>query len=295
MKSKWFAIYIYYPGNLDLMLQQLIHPFTNRFFKNESDGAYFFIRYWENGSHIRLRMKVDPEKQEMLSAEIRNRVNAFFAQYADPMLHTGPKTESESPGHELTYISYEPEINRYGNQQSMPWAEAHFCSSSVFILDWINSRKDGSSILAQALSIHLMLLAATQWMFPRLLSVCDLFIDGWLPRLYDPAKDAALEKRLWLKQFESAFDRAKSQILPASKHFWESLTGDTAPDKVSRFLQENIKIMKNYSAAGFEEAKLNEIVTSMMHMNNNRLGISNYEEAYGVYCLRRALDHIANS
>lgn len=295
MKNKWFAIYLFYPGNLDLMLQQLIHPFVNKFFKEKSDETYFFIRYWENGSHIRLRMNVNPEKQEMLTAEIKSRANVFFAQYPDLMLHSTPETRSGYPGHKMVYASYEPEIKRYGNPESMPWAEAHFCSSSAFILDWINSRKDGSSVLVQALSIHLMLLCATQWQFSRLLRVCDLFIDGWLPRLYDPKKDATLERQLWLKQFESTFNRAKDQILPASQYFWESLNKDAAPEKINDFLQENIKIMKNYSAAGFEEAKLNEIVTSMIHMNNNRLGISNYEEAYGVYCLRQALDYIAHA
>lgn len=280
MDKKWFAVYLFYPGDLNLMLQQLIHPFINRFFKEESDGAYFFIRYWENGSHIRLRMNVDPEKQEMLFAEMKNRANVFSAQYPDL---------------KLIYASYEPEITRYGNLQSMPWAEAHFFKSSAFILDWISSKKTGASVLVQALSMHLILLHATGREFPRLLQVCNSFINGWLPRLYDPNEDPAQERERWLKQFELSFAPAKTQIQAASKTFWESMIQDAATVKISQYLYENTIIMQNYSSAGFQEAKLTEIITSMMHMNNNRLGISNYEEAYAAYCLRQSLDFIARS
>lgn len=280
MDKKWFAVYLFYPGDLNLMLQQLIHPFINRFFKEEADGAYFFIRYWENGSHIRLRMNVDPEKQEMLFAEMKNRANVFSAQYPDL---------------KLIYASYEPEITRYGNGQSMPWAEAHFFKSSAFILDWISSKKTGASVLVQALSMHLILLYATGWEFPRLLQVCNSFINGWLPRLYDPNKDPVRERERWLKQFELSFSPAKTQIQAASKTFWESMIQDAATVKISQYLYENTLIMQNYSSAGFQETKLTEIITSMMHMNNNRLGISNYEEAYGAYCLRQSLDFIARS
>lgn len=240
-------------------------------------------------------MNVCPEKQEMLSEEMRKRANVFFAQYPDLMQHSGSTLGSGYPVHKVILASYEPEIARYGNLQSMPWAEAQFCSSSVFILDWINSRKKDSSVLVQALSMHLMLLYATKWEFPALLRVCDLFIDGWLLRLYDPTKDPAAEKEFWLKQFESSFAEAKSQILPASQSFWASLTEGDTSNKTAHFVQKNTSVMRSYSNAGFEETKLHEIVTSMMHMNNNRLGISNYEEAYAGYCLYQALDFISRS
>jgi thiopeptide-type bacteriocin biosynthesis protein len=294
MKTKWFAVYLFYPGDLDLMLNQLVQPFIHDFFKEESAGTYFFIRYRENGSHIRLRMKVNPKKQDILAVEIKKRAADFFVQYPDVTPHQDSAT-TVTAGHQVVYASYEPEITRYGNLQSMPWAEAHFFSSSAFVLDWISSRKTGASVLVQALSMHLILLYATGWKYPRLLQVCDAFINGWLPRLYDPNEDPVQERAFWLKQFELSFTPAKTQILGASKTFWESMIQDITSDKISRYLYENKLIMKNYLSAGFEEGKLTEIVTSMMHMNNNRLGISNYEEAYGAYCLRQSLDFIAHS
>lgn len=295
METKWFAVYLFYPGDLDLMLNQLVQPFIHDFFKEGSAETYFFIRYRENGSHIRLRMKVLPEKQAMLELEINQRAAGFFVRYPELTRPQDLAATTAPPGHKVVYSSYEPEIKRYGNLQSMPWAETHFCRSSVFILDWIKSRKTGASVLVQALSMHLILLYATGWEFSRLLQVCDVFINGWLPRLYDPNEDPVQESAFWLKQFELSFSPAKTQTLIASKSFWESMTEDAASDKISRYTHENKSIMKNYLSAGFEETKLTEIVTSMMHMNNNRLGISNYEEAYGAYCLRQSLDFIAQS
>lgn len=294
-KTKWFAVYLFYPGDLDLMLNQLVQPFIHDFFKEASTETYFFIRYWENGSHIRLRMKVHPKKQASLAAEIKQRANEFFVRYPEVLLPQDLATATVPSDHKVVYASYEPEIKRYGNRQSMPWAEAHFFSASAFVLDWISSRKTGASVLLQALSMHLVLLYATGWEFSRLLQVCDVFIHGWLPRLYDPNEDPVQESALWLKQFESSFSSAKMQVMEASKTFWEAMIKDIASDKISCYLQENTSIMKNYLSVGFEETKLTEIVTSMMHMNNNRLGISNYEEAYGAYCLRQSLDFIAQS
>jgi thiopeptide-type bacteriocin biosynthesis protein len=296
MKTKWFAVYLFYPGDLDLMLNQLVQPFIHDFFKEESAGTYFFIRYWENGSHLRLRMNVHPKKQESLAAEIKKRAADFFVRYPDLIRAQDlAAAAAVPPGHQVVYASYEPEITRYGNLQSIPWAEAHFFRSSAFVLDWISSRKTGASVLVQALSMHLILLNATGWKFSRLLQVCDTFINGWLPRLYDPNEDPVQESAFWLNQFELSFRPAKTQLLGASKIFWESMIQDVSSDKISCFLHENKLIMKSYLSAGFEEGKLTEIVTSMMHMNNNRLGISNYEEAYGAYCLRQSLDFIAHS
>lgn len=285
MKAKavqWFAVHLFYSGDLDLILRELVTPFIREFFADEDTEAFwFFIRYWENGSHIRLRMNTEHSLQDILTKALEKRANEFFLQYpAD---------------HGLKFPVYEPEITRYGNRQSMRWAELHFFKSSAFILDWICTRKPGASVLIQALRLQLILLLATGWEITRLITVCNFFIEGWLPRLYLSGADTATQKIFWLKEFETSFDRAKEVILPASKVFWEEVTTGTANQEVQDLFKANRLILQNYQQADFTEIKLIEIMTSLMHMNNNRLGISNHEEAYGMYCTLQCLDFIANS
>ncbi|KIO76743.1 hypothetical protein TH53_13340 [Pedobacter lusitanus] len=294
INNQWFATYLFYPGDLDLMLKELVTPFIRDFIPAEQENVYyFFIRYWENGNHIRLRINADIQLQEVLAKELKKRANAFFAQY--PALNKSGVFPEEVlfADHYVQFAAYEPEIERYGNRQSMPWAETHFYKSSAFILNWINTRKPGASVLIQALQLHLILLAATGWEIPQLLAVCNLFIDGWLPRLYFPEAAKQMQRIQWLKEFERSFNRTKELILPASRDFWETLISGTADKNVQDLADANGLILQNYLSAGFTEVKLAEIITSMMHMNNNRLGISNYEEAYGMYCTGRCLEFIA--
>lgn len=327
VQHQWFAAYLFYSGDLDLMLRELVAPFIREFFPDgQTDTQYFFIRYWENGSHIRLRINFEYALHQILAKVLEQRANDFFNQYPavrklkDPVnqnmnqavsqavcqsVESVDQTVSQSVNqfvdqplaadHTIQFSVYEPEIMRYGNQQSLTWAEQHFFKSSTFILDWICTKKPGTSALIQALRLHLILLLATGWEIPRLIAVCDFFIDGWLPRLYILRADVAAQKIFWVKEFETSFNRTKAVILPASKVFWEELTAGTANQKVQDLLKTNILILQNYQQADFKETKLIEIMTSLMHMNNNRLGISNHEEAYGMYCTRQCLDFIANS
>lgn len=293
---QWFVAYLFYPGDLDLMLKELIAPFIREF---SPDLNWFFIRYWENGGHIRLRIKTEISLHDVLAKALEKRAGNFFIQYpAAGALNASASTAvtgSLSTDQTIQFSVYEPETMRYGNQQSLPWAELHFFKSSAFILDWICTRKPGASVLLQALRLHLVLLLATGWEIFRLITVCNFFIDGWLSRLYISGTDTAVQKIFWLKEFEISFNRTKEVILPASKVFWEEVTSGTADKKLQDLLKENILIMQNYQQAEFEETKYIEIMTSLMHMNNNRLGISNQEEAYGMYCTLRCLDFIANS
>lgn len=290
---QWFAACLFYPGDLDLMLRELVAPFVWEFFPDEdTEASWFFIRYWENGSHIRLRMHTELSLQNVLTKALEKRANEFFLQY--PVFDAADRT-TLALNHVLQFPIYEPETARYGNHQSMPWAELHFFKSSAFILDWICTRKQGASALIQSLRLHLILLLATGWEISRLIIVCDFFIDGWLPRLYIPGTDTAAQKIFWLKEFEISFNRTKEIILPASKVFWEEITTGTANQKVQDLFKANRLTLQNYQRADFMEIKLIEIMTSLMHMNNNRLGISNHEEAYGMYCTVQCLDFIANS
>lgn len=296
MNTKWFAVYLFYPGDLDLMLNKLLTPFINDFFPQQrQDIHYFFIRYWENGSHIRLRIKADSILQDILTAELKKRADVFFVQYPGLSEPLSFHKDTLLTDHQVQFSIYEPETARYGDQRSLAWAETHFFKSSAFILNWIDTRKPGASVLIQALRMHLILLFAMQCEMPKLIGICNSFIDGWLPRLYNQQEDPETQKSYWLAKFEVSFNQTKEFILPASQVFWNELANGTADSAVQNLLQVNIQVMQNYQSAGFEETKLTGIITSMMHMNNNRLGISNDEEAYGMYCILQCLVFIAAS
>lgn len=63
----WKAIYIYYYDNQDLLITNGIYPILKKYKITD----FFFIRYWQHGPHIRLRLlNIDKNLFENIKLEI---------------------------------------------------------------------------------------------------------------------------------------------------------------------------------------------------------------------------------
>ncbi|MFW0715529.1 thiopeptide-type bacteriocin biosynthesis protein [Pedobacter sp. N23S346] len=275
----WLGMHIFYDGDVDELLKRSIAPFVSRWKSFLSPiSPWFFIRYWEGGSHIRLRFQAEPIYHEQI-IEALNR-DFFQFQYAEFKVE------------KVLTVDYLPEINRYGNEESILWAEQHFAISSACILNWLLIRNTTSQILIQAIRLHLTLLFCTQWKLEKLITICDFFIKGWLPKLYRPEFSIETEKQYWLNQFEQALSPKKELLCLAAEAFWKELNEDTIADELAKYKTSNLEMMNQYKNAGFNEFKLQEIISSLMHMTNNRLGIANQEEAYLMYVVKTCINAI---
>lgn len=107
-------------------------------------SEYFFIRYWEGGPHIRLRFKCKPSDYSSIYQKFKDSINRFLN--ADKVnikfpLKINQKKMAELEGKSINTIiypvgsiqeiKYEPEINRYGGSQlAMAQSESVFVESS---------------------------------------------------------------------------------------------------------------------------------------------------------------------
>ncbi|WP_412468959.1 thiopeptide-type bacteriocin biosynthesis protein [Pedobacter sp. KLB.chiD] len=265
-QDKWLSVYLFHHGDANQLLKQLVHPFIMQW-----PLPWFFIRYWEGGDHIRLRLKATEKQHHLI-------VNSLRAE--NPVIKA------------IQIAEYEPEVQRYGNLESMPWAERYFECSSAHILNWIVNKQTNQSLIAQAIKLHLTLLFATGWNEKALIKVCNLFLEGWLPKLFNQTESKEIQRLFWLNQFETIFRKSKPQMVAAADQFWQALKAGDVDDDLNTYLSETISILKHYKSAGFEEHKLFQIISSFMHMNNNRLGVSNNEEAYIIYGVISCLQFI---
>ncbi|MGS2761168.1 thiopeptide-type bacteriocin biosynthesis protein [Sinomicrobium sp. M5D2P9] len=287
-QNNWLAAHIFYPGNLDNVLVYLVRPFLDDIsMKLQHPTPYFFIRYREGGSHIRLRLNSLPGKEEFIREELLRQAASFFKEY--PALSRDPGSSLPAPT--VQFVPYIPEMERYGNLKSLPRAEHQFFRSSAFVLEWLAGTSK-APVLIESLRMHLILLFATGLDASGLNEICTFFIEGWLPRLYDGSADEETQKGQWLNLFRQSFLRHSGQILPASKIFWEELVQGNADARSLTFLQTSTKVFGEYENIGFAEDKMKSVISSMMHMANNRLGVSNHEEAYGMYCTQQCLQFI---
>ncbi|WP_406826769.1 thiopeptide-type bacteriocin biosynthesis protein [Pedobacter sp. KACC 23697] len=265
-QDKWLSVYLFHHGDANAVLKQLVQPFIQQW-----HASWFFIRYGEGGDHIRLRLKAAENQHHLIVQSISLEKSIISS---------------------VQVAQYEPEVERYGNLKSMPWAEHYFECSSVYILNWIANKQANQSPIAQAIKLHLLLLFATGWHKEELISVCNFFLEGWLPKLFNQTEPGERQRLFWLDQFETVIKTSKPQILKAADYFWQELKAGKVDDELNTYLSETIHIIRLYKSAGFEEDKLFQVISSFIHMNNNRLGISNDEEAYIIYAIIACLQFI---
>lgn len=103
------------------------------------------------------------------------------------------------------------------------------------------------------------------------------------------------EKEYWLNQFEQIFLPKKEMICLAASSFWASIAGDILNEELTQYSISCWEIMDIYHAEAFSEFKFQEIISSLMHMTNNRLGIGNQEEAYLLYVVKNCMISIAQA
>lgn len=275
----WLSLHIYYTGNADELLKQAIAPFISQwkscFF---AESPWFFIRYWEGGSHIRLRLHANPFYHEQMTGALSKDLCHFQS--------------ASFRVEKVLSVEYEQEISRYGNGESIAWAEQHFAASSTYVLNWLLIRENSRQVTLQAVKLHLVLLFCAGLKPDKIIRLCDFFINGWLPKLYRSDFSNDYEKAFWLHQFEQAFLSKKEIVCLAAASFWEELVTNNLHNGLAKYMTCSQKVMDQYQTAEFDEFKFQEIVSSLIHMTNNRLGIANQEEAYLMYVIKICIEYI---
>ncbi|HHH49559.1 MAG TPA: hypothetical protein ENK52_01120, partial [Saprospiraceae bacterium] len=54
---KWLAVHLFYNEPWEEFLAKAVKPYVDTLVQTGIAAQFFFIRYWERGPHIRLRIK----------------------------------------------------------------------------------------------------------------------------------------------------------------------------------------------------------------------------------------------
>ncbi len=160
-EGQWQAVYVFYACPPRSLLLQCVAPLVAELGSRDLISGYFFINYWLQGQHVRLRLK--PASQAA-APELRERVETAVTAFltAKPSLY-GQRPEgaikvyhgmleqefSEAeraqyldadggprlrPNNSFSWERYEPEYGRYGGPVGVELAEWHFRHSSDLAL-----------------------------------------------------------------------------------------------------------------------------------------------------------------
>jgi Lantibiotic biosynthesis dehydratase C-term len=153
----WVSAHVFHHGDQDALLVGLIAPLTEELQQLGLAYRFFFLRYWDGGPHVRLRvlpsnsgaasevrehiarycdeyLRRHPSKQEM-SREQYARSSAFLAE----LEATTPRAYMY-PNNSVEFIPYVRESHRFGTGEAIRAVEEHFDVASRVALELLATR-----------------------------------------------------------------------------------------------------------------------------------------------------------
>jgi hypothetical protein len=160
--GEWLAMHIYYAASPQPLLAQCVGPLLDDLNRDGLLANHFFINYWLEGPHVRLRLRpvvpeAEPEvrrrAEEAVTAFLRRRpalynvergflselYNTLFDMELDEIEraeHIGSDGRMNvRPNNSFAYLPYHPEYGKYGGVRGVELAEWHFRHSSDLVLE----------------------------------------------------------------------------------------------------------------------------------------------------------------
>lgn len=194
VQGAWQATHIFYAANPRPLLTHCVRPLVEAL---EADGllaGYFFINYWLEGPHVRLRVKPSSPAAE---AEVRRRtgeaVDAFLAErpalyevdsgFLNDFYNTlfdiefagserGRYMDDEGrmnlrKNNSRSAEPYEPEYGKYGGPAGIELAEWHFRHSSDLVIDAFRSKNLHLRTVLLGTSAQLMMVMSATFLQGR--------------------------------------------------------------------------------------------------------------------------------
>ncbi|KAB2339979.1 lantibiotic dehydratase C-terminal domain-containing protein [Actinomadura rudentiformis] len=192
--GRWQSIHIFYASDPKPLLSECVAPLVNDLRDRGLLARYFFINYWLEGPHVRLRLKPVTEGAE---AEVRRlaetAIEAFLARrpalyevdseflagFYDDMFRLEYSEEERiarygkdgpmplRPNNSYHYIPYEPEYGKYGGPDGVELAEWHFERSSDLVLELIERANLHLRPSTLGLATQLMMIMSTSFLGDR--------------------------------------------------------------------------------------------------------------------------------
>lgn len=317
--TRWVSAHLYYHGALNDLLRCAVRPLVGELAAGGLIDGFFFIRYWQGGPHVRLRVLLrDQAKAQPVERLIEARIGRFFARCpsqavvrSEDYLRTagwlsqhefgpGPTTvdsasmgatvEPLQPNNTLRYVAYVPEEDRLGGPAGVAAFEPHFMDSSALALELIAANPSEQRRTGRALAMMLLAAAVVIPDLERLARYFRYSYRDWAAR--HAAGDRSRSAR-YETGWQQSYDRQRAQLDDLARRLLDqarSGAGDHL-DPVSARWVASVSSLRNRLTD--QRYALAPLLFQCLHKHNNRLGITVAEETYLLFLLQRTLTEIA--
>lgn len=290
----WRATHVYcHSGKAatDALLLEVVGPFVRTLQQRGLVDGWFFIRYWEGGPHLRIRLAgSDVAALDEACAGLRHALrSALAAAGADPELD--PATFYAPFGLDASRIAelgwtahgtvreepYEPEVERYGGTPAaMAVAEELFQVSSDIALAAIAGSSTDEARTGMALELLLSFCPSifdrpadsVRWL--REYAVMWRYLDAAVAA--GSAQMRAAAESTFVTSRDALLDRRsilRGDQMPAACRYWSTATAQT----VGWLRQHENQLT----------APADVVMVSQFHMLSNRMGLTASDEVYLVW------------
>jgi hypothetical protein len=301
MANRWLSFHVFRSSDQDTFLLKCIPKIEAIMLVEGSSHDLFFLRHWQLGPHIRLRLKSPEQDSLELERKLYTALSTYVNNFpCDPfenasvseILSKFSRLEGISfdargcrPDNTVLKIDYIPEVDKFCGLEGTAVAERHFCRSSRLSLDVIANHPSRRRRLGTAISAAVA-------------GACALEVtDGEIATYF------LLQARLWAKYvsddinyveriFRDKFESQRQSLSPLREMFFNNSNLYN-----NRWYTEMRVVLSELELLGARlllgERRFGDITVSKQwyfgfifgHLFNNRIGVGPAEESYIHYML----------
>jgi thiopeptide-type bacteriocin biosynthesis protein len=327
----WVSLHVFYAANANPVLVHCVRPLVSRLRERGLLRSWFFIRYWMEGPHVRLRLlpadasvaaEVTVTAREALEGYLRERPalyeedrnasgdlykNMFLAEYSEERwneLYGADGTMPFRDNNSVALIPYERELDRYGGPAGMELAEWHFQESSETVMALLGTTNVHvrTVLLGQAAQLTAGLCLTFLRDEEAVARFLVRYRTMWETSYQEPSESQH-------ERFDRSYERMKGRLVSRLRHVRDSARGDSSasPTPLERSwlahcaeLRDKAQALADSGNLSFRDGPVRDpraalaiVLSSYVHMTNNRLGVSILDEIYLSYVIGKALPDLS--
>lgn len=169
--TPWTSAHLFHAGDLDDLITQVVAPLVT----DLNPRRFFFLRYWEGGPHLRVRLlPSSPGHARSIEHELLRRSRAHLAAHPSHRTITADSYAARAarhargerldrhdtrlhPNDTVEFIPYQPEHHIFGAIEPVEW---HFTDSSRLAMNLLREHSDHGQRTAYMLAAVTMTLSA---------------------------------------------------------------------------------------------------------------------------------------
>lgn len=290
-----------------------IDPLVNKLKRTGLISSFFFVRYWEGGSHVRLRLRAAEEKVDAVRQIAAVDISAFFIRH--PSMFDADRSEMRAmirllfefefgkevfkqkynsdediliyDNNSYHFIDYKPEFLRYGGRRGIELAHQNFHISSMIAIRSLSENNARMERMVLGIAFQMTLHFAYTF-FRSLDKTREFFIQyvEFFSKLSTPS-DTTERINLFFARQAKTITGYVDNLNTMHERIRESLHNPLG-EYIRHAEEMRDTLLAAYANGELEfsftadnvDVALFQLVTSYIHMNNNRLGLLIFEETY---------------